>query len=157
MSLIAMKLKTLRLRFQKAERRMECRRRKPVCCLIGNARGDKALGKAPGEELRITWTSGVSKGGDAEVPNIISFLPDEGTEDKKSFSLSAAFFKKYMFSFSVCFISVFGFILVGLVPRKSKEFTDFEAKLEKLNQDSQCSSKACKSAFSHKYCTVFGK
>ncbi|KAK4820738.1 hypothetical protein QYF61_004419 [Mycteria americana] len=38
-----------------------------------------------------------------------------------------------------------------------KAFTNFKAKLEKLNLDSQCSSKACKSAFSHKYCTVSGK
>lgn len=61
--------------------------------VMGNAREDKALGKAPGEELRIMccWTSGVSKGGDAEVANIISFLPGEATEDKKLFPVCSIF------------------------------------------------------------------
>lgn len=65
-----------------------------ICLLvIGNARGDKALGKAPGEELRITccWTSGVSKGGDAGAANIISFLPGEDTEDKKLYPVCSIF------------------------------------------------------------------
>lgn len=93
MSLIAMKLKTLRLRFQEAERGMECRRGNLCAAVIGDARGDKALGKAPGEELRITccWTSGVSRGGDAEVASIISFLPADDTEDKKLFPVCSIF------------------------------------------------------------------
>lgn len=117
MSLIAMKLKTLSLRFQEAERGTECRKRKPACCCNRECLlQDKALRKAPGEQLRIMccWTSGVSKGGDAEAANIISLLLGEDTEDKKLCPVCSIFLKINVYFLCLFYSSVwFHFSWIG--------------------------------------------